>query len=217
MRMGPLFTPPSMEGTIMRPGVLGGANWAGGAFDPETGILFVKVNTSPSLLRPRIPDRDGNIPTGRGGRGGFTLAIRNGIPVLKPPYAYLDAVDLNKGDLLWQVPFGDDIKLRNNPALQGVKLPAKLGAVGDAGVIVTKGGLLFVGGDDEAFHAVDKKTGGDLWSYRTPGIKMTGTPMTYSVNGRRYVVIAVGGAGTEPVLLAFGLSSMSVRNNLCHF
>lgn len=208
MRVGPLFTPPSMEGTIMRPGVLGGANWAGGAFDPETSVLFVKVNTSPSLLRPRIPDKDGNIPEGRGGRGGrggATLVIHNGIPVLKPPYAYLDAVDLNKGDLLWQMPFGDDSALRNNPSLQGVKLPAKLGAVGDAGVIVTKGGLLFAGGDDEAVHAVDKKTGEDLWSYPTPGIKTTGTPMTYSANGRQYVVIAVGGAGTEPTLLAFGL------------
>ncbi len=206
MRVGPLFTPPSMEGTLMRPGVLGGANWAGGAFDPETGILFVKVNTNPSLLRPRIPDKEGNIPAGRGGRGGGpTLTIRNGIPLLKPPYAYVDAVDLNKGDLVWQVPFGDDAALRNNPALRGVKLPAKLGAVGDAGVIVTKGGLLFVGGNDEAFHAMDKKTGEELWSYPTSGIKTNGTPMTYSINGRQYVVIAVGGAGTEPSLLAFGL------------
>ncbi len=159
MRTGPLFTPPSMEGTIMRPGVFGGADWAGGAFDPETGILYVKVNTNPSLIRPRVPDKDGNFsPTGRGP----SLFIRDSIPVLKPPYAYLDALDLNRGDMLWQTPFGDDGALRNHPALKGVKLPAKLGAVGDSGVIVTKGGLLFVGGGDEAFHAVDKKTGEDL-------------------------------------------------------
>lgn len=191
-----------MEGTIMRPGVLGGADWAGGAFDPETGILYVKVNTNPSLIRPRVPDKDGNFsPTGRGP----SLFIRDSIPVLKPPYAYLDALDLNRGDMLWQTPFGDDGALRNHPALKGVKLPAKLGAVGDSGVIVTKGGLLFVGGGDEAFHAVDKKTGEDLWSYPTTGSKTNGTPMTYSVSGHQFVIIAVGGAGTEPQLLAFGL------------
>lgn len=203
MRTGPLFTPPSKEGTIMRPGVLGGADWAGGAFDPETGILYVKVNTNPSLIRPRIPDKDGNFSATRG--GGASLLIRKSIPVLKPPYAYLDAVDLNRGEMLWQTPFGDDAELRNHPALQGVKLPAKLGAVGDSGVIVTKGGLLFVGGGDEAFHAVDKKTGADIWSFATAGLKTNGTPMTYSVNGRQFVIIAVGGAGTEPQLLAFAL------------
>jgi quinoprotein glucose dehydrogenase len=203
MRAGPLFTPPSIEGTIMRPGVLGGADWAGGAFDPETGVLYVKVNTNPSLIRPRFLDKDGNIEAPSGGGG--SLVIRKTIPVLKPPYAYLDAVDLNRGEMLWQVPFGDDPEIRNNPALKDVKLPAKLGVVGDAGVIVTKGGLVFAGGGDEALHAVDKKTGADLWTYPTPGLKTNGTPMTYSVNGRQIVVIAVGGAGTEPRLLAFSL------------
>jgi len=210
MRMGPLFTPPSAEGTIMRPGVLGGADWAGGAFDPETGVLYVKVNANPSLLRPRIPDEQGVLHAVGGGApgggpGGGSLLIRHSIPVLKPPYAFLDAVDLNKGEMRWQKPFGDDPELRKNPALQGVKLPDKLGAVGDAGVIVTKGGLLFVGGGDEAFHAVDKNTGEDLWSYPTAGIKTNGTPMTYSIGGHQYVVIAIGGAGTEASLLAFGL------------
>ena len=203
MRTGPLFTPPSMQGTIMRPGTLGGADWAGGAFDPDTGFLYVKENASPTLMRPRIPDQDGNMPENAG--NGAAITVHRGIPVLKPPYAFLDAVDLNKGELVWQVPFGDDAALRKHPALAGVKLPEKLGAVGDAGVIATKSGLLFVGGGDEAFHAVDEKTGQDLWVYPTPGLKTNGTPMTYGFAGKQYVVIAVGGAGTDASLLAFGL------------
>jgi len=210
MRMGPLFTPPSAQGTIMRPGVLGGADWAGGAFDPETGVLYVKVNEEPSLLRPRIPDEKGVLHAVGGGApgggpGGGSLLLRHSIPILKPPYGLLDAVDLNHGTMLWQKPFGDNPELRKNPALAGVKLPEKLGVVGDAGVMVTKGGLVFVGGGDEAFHAVNKTTGEDLWSYPTPGIKTNGTPMTYSIGGRQYVVIAIGGAGTDASLLAFGL------------
>jgi quinoprotein glucose dehydrogenase len=204
MRTGPLFTPPSTEGTIMRPGTIGGADWSGGAFDPETGMLYVKVNTSPSLIRPRIPDKDGNI-VNSGGGGAASMLLRHSIPVLKPPYGLLDAIDLNAGALAWQKPFGDDAELRKNPALQGVSLPAKLGAVGNAGVIVTKGGLLFAGGGDAAFHGVYKKNGEDLWSYPTGGIKTTGTPMTYSVRGRQYVVISIGGAGAESSLLAFAL------------
>jgi quinoprotein glucose dehydrogenase len=72
-------------------------------------------------------------------------------------------------------------------------------------LIVTKGGIVFVGGGDEAFHAVDKKTGADLWSWPTDGIKTTGTPMTYSIGGKQYVVIAIGGAGKEASLIAFSL------------
>jgi quinoprotein glucose dehydrogenase len=203
MRTGPLFTPPSLRGTIMRPGTIGGADWAGGAFDPETGVLYVKVNNAASLVRPRIPDKDGNIAPGRGGANGPTgsLFIGTDIPVLKPPYGLLDAVNLNKGEMLWQEPFGDDEHIRNSPDLKGVKLPDRLGVVGDAGVIVTKGGLVFAGGGDKALHAVDKTTGKELWSSPTP--RTNGTPMTYSVGGKQYIVVATGGAGTEPELRAF--------------
>jgi quinoprotein glucose dehydrogenase len=202
LRLGPLFTPPAVQGTLMRPGVLGGANWAGGSFDPETGILYVKVNANASAIRPRIVDKDGNAPAGSGGQ--VSLVIRDGIPLLKPPYGYLTALDLGKGELLWRVPFGDDPALRNHPALKGVNLPAKLGSVGIAGVITTKGGLLFVGGGDEAFHAVDKKTGEDLWTYPTAGLKITGTPMTCLIDGRQFVIVAAGG-GADATLMAFSL------------
>jgi glucose dehydrogenase len=93
--------------------------------------------------------------------------------------------------------------LRAHPALKGLTLPAKLGAPGVQGAIVTKGGIVFAGGGDTAFHAVDKSTGQDLWEYPLQE-RTSGTPMTYSSSGRQYVVIAAGtGAGAH--LLCFTL------------
>ncbi len=206
LRLGPLFTPPSTAGTLMRPGVLGGADWGGGAFDPDTGVLYVKVNDDPTLIYPDVTDADGHAPeVGPNDGGDVSLFLHHRIPVLKPPYAYIDALDLNTGQMRWQVPFGDNAALRHHAALNGATLPAHLGAVGTAGVMVTRGGLLFAGGGDEAFHALDKRTGADLWSYPTGGLKTTGTPMTYRLGGRQFVVIAVGGPGSGATLLAFAL------------
>jgi quinoprotein glucose dehydrogenase len=206
LRLGPLFTPPSVQGTLMRPGVLGGADWGGGAFDPETGVLYVKVNDDPTLIYPDLTDADGHAPeVGPNDAGDVSLFLHHRIPVLKPPYAYVDALDLGTGRMRWQVPFGDNEALRRHAALKGATLPARLGAVGTAGVIVTRGGLVFAGGGDEAFHALDKRTGAELWTYPTGGLRTTGTPMTYRVGGRQYVVIAVGGPGSGATLLAFTL------------
>jgi len=107
--------------------------------------------------------------------------------------------------MLWQVPFGDNPDIRSHRALAHVTLPAKFGAVGTAGVIVTAGGLVFAGGGDYAFHAIDARSGADLWSYPTGEHKTTGTPMTYRLGGRQFVVIAVGGPGSGATLLAFAL------------
>jgi len=134
-----------------------------------------------------------------------SLYLHHRIPLLKPPYAFLDALDLNRGEMRWQVPFGDNPAVRAHPALAGVTLPAHLGAVGTAGVIATAGGVLFVGGGDQALHAVDPLTGADLWTFATGEDKTTGTPMTYRAAGRQYVVIAVGGPGPGARLLAFAL------------
>ena len=206
MHTGRLFTPPSREGTIMRPGVIGGADWGGGAFDPATGTLYVKVNDDPSLVFPDITDAEGNVPAvGANDNSDASLLLRHRIPLLKPPYAYLDAIDLNRGRMLWQVPFGDNPDIRSHRALAHVTLPPKLGAVGTAGVIVTAGGLVFAGGGDYAFHAIDARTGGDLWGYPTGDLKTTGTPMTYRAGGHQFVVIAVGGPGIGAALLAFSL------------
>ncbi len=106
-RIGPVFTPPSMQGTVMRPGLLGGADWGGGAFDPRSGILYVKVNNDPALVYPDLTDAQGNVPEiGPNDSGDESLFIGHRVPVLKPPYAYLDALDLNHGRMLWQRPFG---------------------------------------------------------------------------------------------------------------
>jgi quinoprotein glucose dehydrogenase len=210
VRTGPLFTPPSRQGTVVRPGLDGGADWGGGAFDPETGILYTKVNDDPALVYPDITDAQGNVPpVGPNDATDESLFLKHRIPVLKPPYAYLDALDLNHGTMLWQEPFGDNLAVRNHPALAHATLPPKLGATGNAGLLVSVGGLLFAGSGDHAFHALDKKTGQDLWSYSTGELRTNGTPMTYRVHGRQFVVIAVGGPGAGAALLAFALPGTS--------
>ena len=206
LRTGPVFTPPSAQGTIMRPGDIGGADWGGGAFDPQSGTLYIKLTNDPTLVYPDLTDAEGNVPAGGPNDSSeISLLLRHHIPVLKPPYAYLDAVDLNTGRMVWQVPFGDNPEVRQHPALKGVTLPPKLGAVGAAGVIATGGGLVFAGGGDHAFHAIDQRTGADLWTYPTADARTTGTPMTYRIGGRQFVVIAVGGPGPGATLLAFSL------------
>ena len=208
-RIGPLFTPPTFQGTIMLPGLIGGANWGGAAFDPETGMLYVKTTNLSAIARLSRPDTSSANPHASETdadyvREGQTNAVfHDGLPLLKPPYGHLTALDLNRGEIAWRVPFGDDARLRSHPALRGVKLPEKLGAAGVQGCIVTKAGLIFVGGGDSALHAVDAKTGADLWTYPFPR-RTSGTPMTFSLEGRQYVVIATG-SGSDAVLYAFGL------------
>jgi quinoprotein glucose dehydrogenase len=211
-RLGSIFTPPSVQGTIMRPGVIGGANWGGGAFDPETAMLYVKTTNMPSVIRLTMPtQREPAAPTGNNDAEYIrdrTIPnfpqFHDGLPLVKPPYGHLTAVNLNTGEIAWQTVFGDSPELRAHPALKGVKLPDRLGAIGAPGCIVTKGGLIFIGGGDAALHAVDKTNGRELWSY--PLAQKTGaTPMTYrSADGRQFVVVAAG-SGANASLLAFAL------------
>jgi len=211
-RMGPVFTPPSVQGTLQRPGIIGGANWGGAAFDAETGVLFVKTSNQAHIARVGKPDRSPSNPLASEVDADYTRVgstnaeFMNGIPLLKPPYGHVVAIDLNRGEIKWRVPFGDMPSLRRHPALKDVTLPAQLGVPGAPGLIATKGGLLFVGGGDAALHALDMATGAELW--RAPLKQRTnGTPMTYRTKaGRQFVVVATG-QGEEATLVAFALGA----------
>jgi quinoprotein glucose dehydrogenase len=128
-----------------------------------------------------------------------------GLPLQKPPYATLTAIDLNRGEIQWRVPFGmGSDTIRNHPALKGVSLPDRLGTPGGGAPIVTKGGLLFIGGADSALTVIDKATGREILRYELPR-RANGTPMTYqSGSGRQFVVIATG-SGSDTSLVAFAL------------
>jgi quinoprotein glucose dehydrogenase len=209
-RLGPLFTPPSLRGTVQRPGLIGGANWGGGAFDARTGVLFFKTSNQANIARVGKPDRSSANPRASEvdadiTRIGETNAeFRDGLPLLKPPYGHLVALDLNRGTIKWRVPFGDMPALRRHPALKDVKLPAVLGVPGAPGVLATAGGLVFAGGGDQAFHAVDAATGNEAWQFPLTR-RANGTPMTYrSRAGRQFVVVATGG-GEDAALVAFAV------------
>jgi quinoprotein glucose dehydrogenase len=222
-QLGPIYTPPSMQGTVALPGVWGGANWGGGAYDPRTGRLFVKTTRSPAIFRIEAFNKSSQAgaPNARTLRVGVEAQDRldevdadyinrspssfvDGVPILKPPYAHLVALDLNRGAIAWKVPFGDAPELRVQPALKGVPLPDRLGAVGPPGVIATKSGLIFGGGNDMALNAFDARDGRELWRYVLPR-QATATPMTYlDANGRQVVVIATG-RGEDTALVAFAL------------
>ena len=221
-RMGPLFTPPSLQGTLQRPGASGGANWGGAAFDPETGILYVRtsedVDTNQlcenSGTDPRVDvEYSNNCPYGAtlvmfreaGGPGAVQAAASElgPIPLTKPPYAHLVAIDLNAGDIMWKVPFGEGSQdIRTHPLLREVELPERLGTLGNSGPMVTKGGMVFLGGGASYLYAFDKVTGAELWRGATP-FPTNSNPMTYRTeSGRQFIVIATG-RGEDAALVAF--------------
>jgi quinoprotein glucose dehydrogenase len=209
-RLGPLFTPPSLQGTLGRPGIIGGANWGGGAFDPETGILYIKTSNSPAIFRVKKPDHSSANPRAAevdaewSGDLGAQATFHGRLPLTKPPYGHISALDLNHGTIAWQQPFGDWPELRANPALKDVNLPPLLGISGPQSGIVTKGGLFFVGGEDTSLHAIDKTNGKDLWQGPL-GSRSYGVPMTYRTrSGQQFVVIAAG-QGPDAEIVAFSL------------
>ncbi|HEU4993745.1 MAG TPA: PQQ-binding-like beta-propeller repeat protein [Gemmatimonadaceae bacterium] len=211
-RMGPLYTPPSVQGTIVSPGVIGGAGWGGGAFDPASGTFYIKATNQPALLRIRtIGQRTDTV------NASFTLdlAASGGLgvrapedttrllPVNKPPYGTLTAIDLNSGEQAWQVTLGDSPEVRDHPALHGANLPP-LGVAGAPGAIVTATGLLFASGGGRVLYALDTRGGSVLWSHDI-GQRAYSVPMTYRTSaGRQFVVIA-SGAATGAKLTAFSL------------
>ena len=223
-RLGPLFTPPSLQGTLQRPGASGGANWGGAAFDPETGILYVRTSEQADTNQlcenlgddPRVDvEYSNNCPFGatrvmfREAGGPGTVQTPESelgpIPPIKPPYAHLVAIDLNEGEIVWKVPFGEGSEaVRTHPLLSGVDLPDRLGTYGNSGPMATRGGLVFLGGGEPYLYAFDMPTGAELWRGAAP-YPTQANPMTYVTGtGRQFVVVATG-RSTDAALVAFAL------------
>ena len=213
-RMGPLYTPPSLQGTVVRPGVIGGAGWGGAALDAETGWIYIKASNSPGLMaiaKRAAPSDTIDAPyaydPSRRGLGVRTAGLTGGgalLPIVKPPYGTLTAIDLNTGDTKWTIPLGDDPAVRNDPGLAGVQLPEKLGIVGSPGSVVTKGGLVFLTGGGRTLYAIDSRTGTYLWEYDLGQIAYA-NPMTFRSRGGKQFIIIATGAGTTSTLMAFAL------------
>ncbi|HMA25224.1 MAG: PQQ-binding-like beta-propeller repeat protein, partial [Gemmatimonas sp.] len=213
-RLGPLFTPPSIGGTIVMPGAIGGAGWGGGAFDPSTGTIYIKATNQPALYKIIQPPHSDSL------NADYTAdlsaqALRvvmpspdsaqrvASLPISKPPYGTLVAIDLNTGATKWNVTLGDTPAIRNHPLLKNLNLPP-VGVAGAPGPIVTAGGLIFVTGGGSTLYAIDTQNGAALWSADL-GQNGYAVPMTYRTKaGRQFVVIATG-AATGAKLVAFGI------------
>ena len=209
-RYGPMFTPPSLagegddatKGTINVPGYIGGANWEGAGADPETGILYVASATIPSLsgmVEPQSSDATLNYV-----RDVTTRVGPQGLPLTKPPYGRITAIDLNKGEILWQEPHGiGSPQVRSHPALAGVELPP-LGSGLDQ-VLVTKTLLLSAQPtpNEAGFFplvARDKLTGEVIAEVELPE-RAIGPPITYLFEGEQYIAVTVRGTPPELVVL----------------
>ena len=198
---GPLYTPPALGGNIVRPGWSGGANWWGAAFDPETGRLYVPswAHFSFVVLEPGDPARSdltirprvSNLPGPRG------------LPLFKPPYSQLAALDMNAGEKLWSVPLGDGP--RDHEALRGMDLPPLGNYEKSGGPLLTKT-LLFIGQGIESnrLRAFDKETGYERFEMELPA-RSSSAPISYLAGGRQYIVLAVGGGNAREQLVALAL------------
>ncbi|MEE4361915.1 MAG: PQQ-binding-like beta-propeller repeat protein [Pseudomonadales bacterium] len=209
-RMGPLFTPPSLmgaadgtHGTLSLPGTLGGANWEGGALDPETGMLYVGSQTNPTVLA-LVP---GGSASDMDYVFGFARAeLAPGVPIVKPPWGRITALDLTRGTLAWTVPNGDTPEgLAERLGIAPEAIP-RTGKISRAGLLVTRT-LLFAGeGATGApiLRALDKATGATLAEIALPNAQV-GLPMSYMHGGRQYLVLSVGGNGLPAELVALAL------------
>ncbi|NKB34330.1 MAG: PQQ-binding-like beta-propeller repeat protein [Pseudomonadales bacterium] len=217
--LGPIFTPPIVRGTdgkrstFVVPGAGGGANFPGATVDPETGIIYIPSATLPhgmSLVPP--PDDTSDWP--------YVIQMDRqvgpfGLPLLKPPYRRITAIDLNTGEHVWQIPFGKGPA--NHPMLEHLDLPP-MGSVysdvvAEGGVLITKSLLVsYLAQKDEIdpeahgsiLVAHDKMTG-ELLGEVMVDQRLHGPPMSYQVDGRQYIAVAGGGRDDDNELLVFAL------------
>jgi quinoprotein glucose dehydrogenase len=216
-----------------------GTNWAGGSYDPENHVVYV-FSTGAIGAYGLVPPADptlsdmeyvqgdagsgarrtggagsamggGRTGPASGGEGGVSLTVQ-GLPLGKPPYGRISAIDLNKGEILWQIAHGETPdNIRNHPALQGLNIP-RTGRPGTIGILVTK--TLIIAGEGGVFttpygrgamlRAYDKATGKEVGAVYMPA-PQSGSPMTYMLDGRQYIVLAISGGAYSAELLAFRL------------
>jgi quinoprotein glucose dehydrogenase len=217
-RLGPLYTPVSRldapdgtRGTIQIPGANGGTNIMGGAaVDPETGILYVASQSGHSRISLESNPERSDMRYVSQGPGG--LRGPRGLPLLKPPYGRITAIDLNTGEHAFQIPNGDTPdNIKNHPTLQGLTIP-RTGKSGHANLLVTKT-LLFYGegrGGDAVFHAVDKRTGEEIATVALPA-PTNAAPITFLHRDRQYIVVAVANADVPAELVALALPAESTQ------
>jgi quinoprotein glucose dehydrogenase len=215
------FAPPTIvvpgqtKGTLMVPGFGGGANWQGGAADPETGFVYYGSSTNPSAVGVQKTDPpDPNKADYTAGKGvglprvlGGLTGVQ-GLPALKPPYGRITGYDMNKGEIAFQIPNGDTPQNYKDIFTRlGLTNVPPTGTASIAGLLVTKT-LLIAGegsGGHPLLHAYDKKTGENLAEIPMPG-NQTALPMTYLYNNRQFIVLAVNGQqGSAGQLVAFAL------------
>ncbi|MEZ5403060.1 MAG: pyrroloquinoline quinone-dependent dehydrogenase [Bryobacteraceae bacterium] len=183
-RAGALFTPVAKDGVLIHPGFRGGPLWGGSAFDPERNLLFVGSDewTNRIVLRdgqPGEPFRYGLVDRA-------PVTDHEGYPAIKPPWGYMTAIDMDKGEFRWRVVNGEYPELTK----RGIR---KTGTPSHGGAICTSGGLVFKAGTvDKMIRAFDSDTGAVLWEHRLDEGGFA-TPSTYEAGGKQFVVIAAGG------------------------
>ncbi|HKY21051.1 MAG TPA: hypothetical protein VJM31_07515 [Vicinamibacterales bacterium] len=245
-KIGPIFTPPIVAnsngkaGFLMLPNATGGANWEGGAYDPETKIAYIYSTTNPTrvaLINDPARSNMNFIQGGGGGGGGRGQgegdgAARGGgppaaparglnlppitvfgLPLIKPPYGRVTAINMNTGDHVWMQPIGDTPDaIKNHEKLKGVTIP-RTGRGGRLGIMLTKtllwagerGPLVTVNGAEGSwFRSYDKATGEIVSEILLPA-NTTGAPMTYMVNNKQYIVVSVSASGKPAELIALTL------------
>ena len=221
--MGPIFTPPVVAdpdgpyGTLMLPSTGGGTNWPGGSIDPETGIFYQYSFTQMvSLGLVNDPVRS-DMDFIRGNPPGVAPADRaltiRGLPLVKPPWGRISAIDLKTGDIIWQIAHGaTPDNVREHPDLQGIDIP-RTGRSGRVGTLITT--TLVIAGEPgtvtmpsgargSMLRAYDKATGAEVGAVPMP-LGVTGSPMTYMQDGSQFIVVAAGGGGQAGELLAYRL------------
>jgi quinoprotein glucose dehydrogenase len=237
-----IFTPPSARGSLVYPGSVGGANWGSSAFDPSTATLYTRVSSVPYMVRQLPALHDGLLSAKSQARilkhlpevlGGDPPPLKNDIstpdsggvealdpaPELGTPYRMVrQAIETPTGAPCAPTPFGSIVALNLDTGIKSWSVPhgqmvdGEPGSIGVGGVIVTAGGLVIGASTNDAFlRAYDSATGKELWRGALP-VSANATPMTYTIQGRQYLVIAAGGhgflaKGKSDQVIAFALPS----------